>query len=334
MTVEMATPDSSTSTSTFQRLALFTTALTYLLITVGAFVRVSGAGMGCPDWPRCFGLLVPPTSAAELPPLGSYSYPPGWRVESFDPLMTWIEFLNRLLGAAVGLAILATLISALASQRRRPGVLWPVVGALVGVLYAAWLGGRVVAHELAPWIVTAHLLSAIAVVSLLVIATVNATPLTTTTPTPLTTTTTNAGRFVSRAAFFVFALALVQGALGTQVRGLIEDVRRHNPDVPRGAWIDLVGVVDIAHRNLALLVVAAVVVLLFVVRGKLPDTRVRHVGVTRAALASVGIVLAQVVVGVALVYADLPRALQVFHLLFGALLLGTLTTTAMLARRA
>ena len=316
-------PSSSSSSSgagLFVRVAKATIALTYLLISVGAIVRVTGAGMGCPDWPRCFGLLVPPISVEQLPPPGSYTYPPGWSVESFDPLMTWIEFLNRLLGMTVGLAILATLILAVRVHRRRPAVLVPVIGAFVGVLYAAWLGGRVVAHELAPWIVTVHLLSAIAVVSLLVVAAVNATT---------TTTTTPEGLHVSRVAWGVAALALVQGALGTQVRGILEDIARHHLEIARGAWIDQVGLVDILHRNLALAVVAAVVALFFVVRGKLRD----HAAVNKAAAASLALALAQVVVGLVLVYAALPKVMQVFHLLAGALLLGTLTMTAMLARR-
>ncbi|MDP2341712.1 MAG: COX15/CtaA family protein [Deltaproteobacteria bacterium] len=309
----------SSSSSSFRRIALITITLTYVLISVGAIVRVSGAGMGCPDWPRCFGLLIPPMSVDELPPPGSYTYPAGWSVDHFDPVMTWIEFLNRMLGALVGFAILATLISAIRWHRRRPAVLLPVIGAFVGVLYAAWLGGRVVAHELAPWIVTVHLLSAIAVVSLLVIAAVNATT---------TTTTTPEGIKVSRLVWAAAGLALVQGAIGTQVRGILEDVARAHPELARGSWIEHVGLLDPVHRTLALAVVAAVVVVFVVVRKQLRDPLV-----LRAATAALVLVIVQMVVGVVLTWAALPKPMQVFHLLAGALLLGALTTTAMLARR-
>lgn len=313
---------SSSSSRVFRRLAIATTTLTYFLISVGSIVRVSGAGMGCPDWPRCFGLLVPPTSVDELPPLGTYTYPKGWSVESFDPLMTWIEFTNRLIGATVGIAILATLISAIVSHRRERGVVVPAFIAFVGVLFAAWLGGRVVAHELAPWMVTAHLLSAIVVVSALVVAVVNVTPASVTPPSPMSLT-------LSRAAWAVGLLALVQGTVGTQVRGYLDDIGRHHPELARGDRLPLVGAINLIHRNLALAVAVAVVILAVLVRERVKE----NARAQRAAMAAVVCVVAQVVVGVGLAWAGLPHALQVLHLLFGSLLLGALTATAMDLRR-
>src|SRR5499433_4476260 len=102
--------------SSFQRLALCTTATTYVWILVGGLVRASGAGLGCPDWPRCFGSWIPPTAAAELPP-------------QFDPslynsALMWTEYLNRLLGVTVGVLILATVISAWRHHRNEPRILW------------------------------------------------------------------------------------------------------------------------------------------------------------------------------------------------------------------
>src|SRR5690606_14868972 len=117
----------------FQRLALSTTAITYLLILVGGLVRASGAGLGCPDWPRCFGSWVPPLSAADLPAQFDQS--------QFNPTLMWTEYLNRLLGVAVGFMILATTISAWRHHRREPRILWSTVAALLLTGYQGWLGG-------------------------------------------------------------------------------------------------------------------------------------------------------------------------------------------------
>src|SRR6185295_354260 len=152
--------------SSFQRLALWTTGTTYFLILVGGLVRASGAGLGCPDWPRCFGSWIPPASAADLPPQFDRSL--------FNPTLMWTEYLNRLLGVAVGFLILATVVSAWRHHRRDPRILWSAIVALLLTGFQGWLGGRVVAHELAAWIVTAHLLVAIVIVALLIYATVSA----------------------------------------------------------------------------------------------------------------------------------------------------------------
>ena len=150
--------------SSFQRLALWTTAITYFLILVGGLVRASGAGLGCPDWPRCFGVWVPPMSAADLPPQFDAS--------QFNPTLMWTEYLNRLLGMAVGFLILATVVSAWRHHRREPRILWTAVAALLLTGFQGWLGGRVVAHELAAWIVTVHLIVALVIVQMLLYVTV------------------------------------------------------------------------------------------------------------------------------------------------------------------
>jgi len=152
--------------TSFQRLALATTAITYVLILVGGLVRASGAGLGCPDWPRCFGGWVPPMSAADLPP----QFDPS----QFNPALMWTEYLNRLLGVTVGFFILATVISAWRHHRREPRILWTSIAAVLLTGFQGWLGGRVVAAELAAWIVTVHMIVALVIVQMLLYVTVAA----------------------------------------------------------------------------------------------------------------------------------------------------------------
>jgi len=111
--------------------------------------------------------------------------------------------------------------------------------------------------------------------------------------------------------------------------GTLDDIARHHPELARGARIDLVGLLDLAHRNLALLVVAAVIVVVVALRRRLPG----NLRAQKTSMAAAAVLGAQFVIGVALAYAGLPHALQVAHLLFGAVLLGLLTATAMHVRR-
>src|SRR5215471_11771240 len=186
--------------SSFQRLALWTTASTYFLILVGGLVRASGAGLGCPDWPRCFGSWIPPASAAELPPQFDRSL--------FNPTLMWTEYLNRLLGVTVGFLILATVVSAWRHHRREPRIFWTTVAALLLTGFQGWLGGRVVASELAPWIVTVHLIAALVIVQLLLYATVRA--------------WRKADGPPSLFLIVLVLLTMIQIGLGTQVRGHID----------------------------------------------------------------------------------------------------------------
>jgi heme o synthase len=122
----------------FQRLALAAAVTTYLLVVIGAIVRGTGSGMGCPDWPLCHGQLIPP--------LGDTA--------------AWIEWVHRGVAAIVGLLVLALAFMALRSYRRQRSIVVPAVGALVLTVFQAWLGMITVATNNAGEWVTAHLAAA------------------------------------------------------------------------------------------------------------------------------------------------------------------------------
>ena len=298
----------------FQRLAVATTLLTYVLIGVGGLVRASGAGLGCPDWPRCFGSWIPPATAAELPA----EFDPA----QFNPTLMWTEYLNRLLGVSVGFAILATTISAWRRHRRHPRIVWPIVAAVLLTGFQGWLGGRVVAHELAAWIVTVHMLVALVIVQLLLWATVESLVVDRPAARPST-----AVRAFGWWAWAATALLLVQVAFGTLVRGKVDEAL--DAAVPRIEALATVGALDTTHRELAGVVMAAVVALWL-------WAWLRHGGHTplvRAAGLAMALVVAQVAAGIALAGLALPPAAQVAHLTLASLLLGALTSVALVAWR-
>ena len=284
--------------TSFQRLAIWTTATTYFLILVGGLVRASGAGLGCPDWPRCFGSWIPPASAADLPP----QFDPS----QFNPVLMWTEYLNRLLGVTVGFLILATAVSAWPHHRHQPRILWTTVAAFVLVGFEGWLGGRVVAHELAAWIVTAHLIVAIVIVQLLLYATVEA--------------TRPAGggmlKTEGRLAMLLIVLTLVQAGVGTQVRGHLETAL--DAGVARDVALSTVGRLDYLHRDLAFgVLLGAALFALWLLSRRSPLVRWSLVVLTLAVL--------QIALGIVMAYGSLIPAAQVGHLTIASLLLGAQT---------
>jgi cytochrome c oxidase assembly protein subunit 15 len=296
----------------FRRLALWTTATTYVLILVGGLVRASGAGLGCPDWPRCFGGWIPPASAAQLPP--------GFDASQFNATLMWTEYLNRLLGVSVGLLILATLVSAIRRHRHTPGILWPTAAAFILVGFQGWLGGQVVAHELAAWLVTVHLVVALIIVSLLLYATLYAWCRDT------VVRGRDAGdRLLAWATAGLLALTVAQVVLGAQVRGGVDAAL--DAGIARPQVLATVGALDLWHRE-----TAALVVILTLLVGWLTWRRPRHVVLSRAAAAVVGLTAVQAVLGAAMAYIALAPPIQVAHLTASSLLLGAQTVLVLLAR--
>src|SRR5438874_8219796 len=235
--------------SSFQRLALWTTATTYFLILIGGLVRASGAGLGCPDWPRCFGSWIPPASAAELPPQFDPSL--------FNRTLMWTEYLNRLLGVTVGFLILATVVSAWRHHRREPRILWTTVAALLLTGFQGWLGGRVVANALAAWIVTAHMIVALVIVQLLLYATVRA--------------WRKAAGPLSPFLIVLILVTMIQIGLGTQVRGAIDAAIDNG--VPRVSALASVGLLDHLHRDVALVVLAGSFLIVICLSARSPDEK-------------------------------------------------------------
>lgn len=296
----------------FQRVALLTTMTTYLLIMVGGLVRASGAGLGCPDWPMCFGLWVPPLSPSDLPA--------GFEPSQFNVFKTWTEYINRLLGALTGLLILTTTVLAVRDHRRSLRVLLPTVGALLLVLITGWLGGRVVKTGLDPLTLTAHLIFALGVVSLLLYATVSAFfpagPLPAVTP---------EARRLGWGTLGAIALLLVQVGFGAFVRGAVQEVAETG--APRAEWLAHVGMVEVVHQNLAAVVTAAVLFVAFMASRR-ADPWMRRVAGFCAL-----VVLSQALSGVGLSSLGFPRVLQVVHLTFASLLMGGLSLQTMLCWR-
>jgi heme A synthase len=147
----------------FRRVAVVTAVFAYLQIALGGMVRVSGSGLGCPDWPLCNGRPYPPANVHAI-----------------------IEYSHRAVGSVTGVLIIATVVMAwLVFRKRRPLVAWLATASLIGVVGEGVLGGVVVAHDLTPWLVVVHLGLAMVILGFLVGAAVMAMPASSGVPDPM-----------------------------------------------------------------------------------------------------------------------------------------------------
>jgi heme a synthase len=314
----------------FRRLTISTLIAVYLLILVGGVVRSTGSGMGCPDWPKCFGNWVPPKSVSELPSDYKDIYAqyrekknikfakylralgmedtaqkllndPSVREESdFNPTKTWIEYINRIVGVIIGFLIFAVFISSLRfwKTERRLTVISFVTFLLVG--FQGWIGSFVVSTNLTPWTITVHMFLAILIVALLVYL-VHRSSYVTTINSPI--------------GFWwlmvCMAVLLVQTLLGTQVREAIDNVATW---AIREAWITNLGAEFVLHRSFSWIVLVLHVGLIFNLR--------KTVQSKAFLLTLIVLILGTILTGAGMAYFAVPPYLQPLHLLFATVTFG------------
>jgi heme A synthase len=291
-----------TRTRTLRRLAVVTTACTYLLVTVGGMVRATGSGLGCPDWPRCHGRFVPPLEYHAI-----------------------IEYSHRLTASVV---IWLTIALAVAGFRARREVSRRAVGLAVAtvpvVLSQALLGAVVVALDLHAESVVAHLLVAMSLVAVLISLLVE------TAPAPSTSLSSSPDRRFARTATMVAGAALGLMLLGSYVSGRGAGLAfRTWPlfdgrllPATHGTLPDL----HFAHRLLAAAVAVAVFTLARRVRRTPQAPPVTLL--VRGANALIGV---EILLGAANVWTGLSPVTRTAHLATGALLWGALFAAARLA---
>jgi protoheme IX farnesyltransferase len=280
----------------FRRLAVTTIAATFVLIAVGGLVRATDSGLGCPDWPRCFGRLVPPAE-----------------------LHAWIEHSHRLVASVVVVLVALLVVAAWRTGQERV-VRRAAVAALVMVLAQAMIGAFVVWWKLRADSVTLHLATALALVALLILIDFRAGH----GPARRGGQDRRFVRLAATGAGLLYLQMLVGSTVTGHQAGLAYPLAVLWPDLgPSVARIQL------AHRALAV-VVGTLVVATWVVARR---TQRAHPTVTRLAGYAAGLVAVQVGLGVANVANRLSALTVVPHLTVGALLWGTMVALVLHADR-
>lgn len=261
----------------YSRMARLSLVLVYLVILAGAVVRMTGSGMGCPDWPKCFGYLIPPTEETELLwtpgkayekgqviileeqlwlaredfEAGSQFDPDQWEpytrhdYATFNATHTWVEYINRLLGALSGLAILGMAICSLAWWREKKSRVLFACLTVVAIGFQAWLGATVVYSLLAPFRITLHMFMALLIVGMLiwiVFRDTRANPLHQRDP------------FTWRLWVATVILSLLQILMGTQVRQYIDERVKLLGDSARDLWLQDPEAIFFIHRSFSILI--------------------------------------------------------------------------------
>lgn len=290
----------------FRRLAVLTTAMTYLLIFIGGLVRVAGAGLGCPDWPKCFGRWIPPLHTGQLPA--------GIDPSTFNFTLAWIEYINRLTGVGVGLLIAWLAVLALIRMRSHPRVMWPAIVAALLTAFQGWQGSVVVASELEPVVVSVHMLVALVIVSLLVYLTIQTYRLE-----HPEIGTRDYPTSIRIAVFVLWVFVLVQVVLGTQVRESIEMLIRQAPLLSDPELVARVGLVGWIHTLLGIFVAIACWIVGFMI---INYSAQADPLATQGAWALTGLALIQVILGLVLFVVGIPRVVQVMHMWIASMIAG------------
>lgn len=278
----------------------------FVVILAGGVVRMTQSGMGCPDWPKCFGRWVPPTDASQLPA----DFEKYLRVQdidhSFNAYHTWIEYINRLTGAVLGILVFAHMIWSFRLYfKTQRSIFWWSLLLVITTGFQAWLGKMVVAHNLAVVKVTTHMLVAIviAAIPLIILALLNKRK--ETVPAYLKTLTIAA-----------LVLVLLQVVLGTDVREQIDEISKPLGYQQRELWLTGLDNMFLLHRSTSWLVLA---VCLFLFWRSRPYAALRLHGNLTAIF-----VLIALGAGLSLYFFNMPAIMQPVHLLTACLLSVTL----------
>jgi cytochrome c oxidase assembly protein subunit 15 len=309
--------------------------LVYLVILAGALVRMTGSGMGCPDWPKCFGYYIPPTEEKELRYTVGKEYSKGqviikdesllvakdhfvaprnfesthWEKYTkhdyaiFNPMHTWVEYLNRLVGALAGIACLVALVFSFGFWKEKKQLVFLnlLICFLMG--FQAWLGKTVVDSVLNPYKITTHMLAALLIVAvqLYVIYSVQ--------ENKKTKKNDNEFKWV---LFVTLGLTIMQIIFGTQVRESVDTIVEAG--LPKEVWLQNPKGGFYTHRSFSILVVCANAFLFWRnLKLDLGFTKMNWV---------IALLCMEIISGIAMFYFNFPFGTQTIHIVMATLLFG------------
>lgn len=308
---------------------------TFIVVIAGSVVRMTGSGMGCPDWPKCFGHYIPPTSEEELNFAKGLHFSKGqmmiyhdtlwvanhdlvlnktfnsadWHkypkhdYATFNALHTWVEYINRLATVLYAIPVMilsfCALLLLIREKDKKTFLLALFADIMIG--YEIWLGKLVVDGNLKENSITYHMFGSIAIIALLILL--------------VNHLREKRSEYRSTSSFKMGVIALMfltflQIMLGTQVREQVDLIAKEVAD--RSMWIEMLPVVFKIHRSFSIVVVMLAIWLF--IQYKKQNFKLNSVN---SMFFLCGL---EILAGVVLSYFSMPSLMQPAHLLFGVLL--------------
>lgn len=298
----------------FRKLGFWTIGAIYFLILIGGIVRATGSGMGCPDWPKCFGTWVPPTDISQLP--SNYKEIYGEKLKGeveFNVTKTWIEYVNRLVGVAIGFLVFGSFVSSFISFRKKDKtIVFLSLLATILVAFEGWLGSKVVSSELHPVMITLHMILSLIIVLILLYAVARSYNYVIKVEELVDKSSLS---FLVSAAIF---LTIGQVLLGTQVREVVDKVANAMGEVLRNEWTANLGGKFQMHAYFSILIVFINFLIFYKIKNSVVEKGLLS-KFADALLITIGIELLS---GLSLAYLGFPRLMQPIHLTLGTLAIG------------
>ena len=319
----------------YRKLNFITLILLFVLILAGGIVRSTGSGMGCPDWPKCFGKIIPPTDVSELPKNYKEEFLTKRKIKNdrlskmlsyfgfnelsnkilndksiyveddFNVYKTWIEYLNRLLGAIVGFSILLTFISSFKYIKSEKNIFIFSLITLILVLFQAWIGSIVVSTKLMPGIITLHMIIALLIICLVIytyfLSTKN----------KIYISKFSDINFIKYFIIINLVALLFQISLGTQIRESVDLIAISLGENLRNTWVDNLGFEFFIHRSFSLFILGMnlYLVYLFIVNKRFLMIYYKII------ILILLLISTEIITGVGMAYFSIPSFLQPIHLL-------------------
>jgi cytochrome c oxidase assembly protein subunit 15 len=318
----------------------------FLVILAGGIVRSTGSGMGCPDWPKCFNRLIPPTDVSQLPDDYEQHYIDGrekknerfantldklgfgelaYKIrndktilehEEFNAAKTWTEYINRLTGAILGLFLLATFVLSFSFVNNKKRIFYLSLSNLFLVFFQAWMGSIVVSTNLTPWVITVHMLLALVILAISIYTYFHAKVYS---ERVVLLTKSSGILWIKVLAIAMVTLTLIQVVIGTDIRESIDIISANFKAQNRELWIAELGDSFLWHRELALATIILNGLLFMMVRSRFA----KHSEHSQIMNTIIILLVIQIVSGLILAYFGMPAYMQTVHLILSALVFGS-----------